>query len=100
MIEMHADRNLRIDLGDRVHHVLEHHVIGVGPRATRGLDDDRRVDAGGRFHDGKRLFHVVDVEGGHAVIVFRRVVEQLTQRDTSHRYSISALGFGALCVGM
>jgi hypothetical protein len=30
------------------------------------------------------MLHVVDVEGWHAVIVFRRVVEQLTQRDASH----------------
>jgi len=34
---MHADRDLRIDFGDRVHHVLEHDVVGVGARAARGL---------------------------------------------------------------
>jgi len=38
-----------------------------------------RVEGGGGFHDGERLFHVVDVEGRHAVVVLRRVVEQLTQ---------------------
>ena len=84
VIEVHADRNLRIDLGDRVHHVLEHDVIGVGPRAARGLNDDRRIETGGGVHDRERLLHVVDIEGRHAVIVLRRVVEQLTQRDTSH----------------
>ena len=89
---MHADRNLRIDFGDRIHHVLEHDVVGVGPRAARGLDDDRRIEAGGGVHDGERLLHVVDVEGRHAVVVFRRVVEQLTQRDPSH---VSVLRVGA-----
>jgi hypothetical protein len=84
MIEVNADRDLRIDLGNRIHHVLQHDVVGVGPRAARGLNDDRRVEAGGGVHDGERLLHVVDVEGRHAVVVFRRVVEQLTQRDASH----------------
>jgi hypothetical protein len=84
MIEMHADRDLRMDFGHRVHHVLEHHVVGVGARAARGLDDHGRVERGGGFHDRERLLHVIDIEGRHAVIVFRRVVEQLTQRDASH----------------
>ena len=93
VIEMHADRDLRIDFGDRVHHVLEHDVVGVGARAARGLDDDGRIEAGGGLHDGQRLLHVVDVEGRHAVIMLRRVVEQLTQRNASH-LSFS-LSFGA-----
>ena len=87
VVEMHADRNLRMDFGDRVHHVAEHHVIGVGARTARGLDDDRRVERGGGLHDGERLLHVVDVEGRHPVIVLRRMVEQLTQRNPSHSYS-------------
>jgi len=84
VVEMYADRDVRIDLGDRVHHVLEHDVIGVGARTARGLDDDGRVDLVGRVHDRQRLLHVVDVEGRYAVIVLRRMVEQLTQRDPSH----------------
>ena len=44
VVEMHADRDMRIDLGDRVHHVLEHDVVGVGARAAGRLDDHRRVD--------------------------------------------------------
>src|ERR1051325_5913875 len=33
MIEMHADRNLRMDFGDRIHHVAQHDIMGVGARA-------------------------------------------------------------------
>ena len=45
VVEMHADRNVRIDFGHRVHHVLQHDVVGIGARAAGGLDDHRRVDA-------------------------------------------------------
>jgi hypothetical protein len=84
VIEMHADGNVRIDFGDRVHHVLEHDVVGVGAGAARGLDDDRCIDTRCGFHDRQRLFHIVDIEGRHSVIVFCRVIEQLTQRNTGH----------------
>jgi hypothetical protein len=84
VIEMHADRTLRIDLGDGVHHVTQHHVIGVGARAARSLDDDGGIEGRRRVHDRQRLLHVVDVERRHAVIVFRRVIEQLTQRYAGH----------------
>jgi hypothetical protein len=43
VIEMHADRNVRIDFRERIHHVLQHDVVGVSPRAARGLDDHRRI---------------------------------------------------------
>ena len=43
VVVMHADRDMRIDLGDGVHHVLEHDVVGIGARAARGLDDHRRI---------------------------------------------------------
>jgi hypothetical protein len=78
------NRYLRMDFGDRIHHVPEHDVVGVGPRAARGLEDDRRIDARGGIHDRQRLFHIVDVEGRHAVIVLNGVIEQLTQRDARH----------------
>jgi hypothetical protein len=84
MVEMHADGDVRIDLGDGVHHVLEHDVVGVAARAARGLDDDRGVGGVGRRHDRQRLLHVVDVEGGHAVVVFGGVIEQLAKRDAGH----------------
>ena len=84
MVEMHADRDLRIDFRHRVHHVLEHDVVGVGPGAARGLDDDGRIDLVGGLHDRQRLLHVVDVEGRHAVVVFGGVIEQFAQRDAGH----------------
>ena len=79
VVEMHADRDLRIDFGQRVHHVAQHDVVGVGARAARGLDDDRRFERARRLADRQRLLHVVDVEGRHAVAVFGGVVEQLAQ---------------------
>ena len=84
VVEMHADRDMRIDLGDGVHHVLEHDVVGVAAGAARGLDDDGRVGRVGRRHDRQRLLHVVDVEGGHAVIVLGGMIEQLAKRDAGH----------------
>ncbi len=84
VVEMHADGDVRIDLGDCVHHVLEHDVVGVGARAARGLDDDRRINRIGRRHDRQRLLHVVDVEGGHAVVVLGGMVEKLAEGDAGH----------------
>ena len=94
VVEMHADRNLRIHFGQRVHHVAQHDVVGVGARAARGLDDDRRVEGARRRADRQRLLHVVDVERRHAVVVFGGVIEQLTKRDDGHFYS--SLPFGLL----
>ncbi len=85
MVEMHADRILRIDFDQRVHHVLEHDVIGVLAGAARGLDDDRRVDGGRGRHDRQRLLHIVDIEGRNAVIVLGGVVKQLAKGDAGHK---------------
>ena len=84
MVQMHADRDMRIDFHHRIHHVLEHDVVGVLARTARGLNDHRRINRISRRHDGERLLHVVDVEGGHAVIVLGSVIEQLTHRDAGH----------------
>ena len=81
VVEMHADRDVRMDLHQRVDQLGQHHVVGVGARAAARLDDDRRLGRLGRIHDGKTLLHVVDVEGRHAVAVFGSVVEKLSQRD-------------------
>jgi len=78
---MHADRDLRIDLGDRIHHVPQHDVVGVGPRAAPSLDDDRASRLERAPMMASASLHYVDVEGRHAIIVLRGVVEQLTQRD-------------------
>ncbi|MNT39384.1 hypothetical protein D3C72_1756260 [compost metagenome] len=84
MILVDAERNVRIHQLQRFHHLGEHDVVGIGAGAARCLQDDRRIAGLGRLHDGEALFHVVDVEGGHAVAAFGGMVEQLTKRDAGH----------------
>ena len=84
MVLVHAERDLRIHLFQRVDHFRQHDVVGVAPRAAGGLDDDRRVDRRGRIHDGQSLLHVVDVECRYAIAVFGSVIEQLSERDARH----------------
>jgi hypothetical protein len=73
-----------IHLGQRVDHLRQHDVAGIGARATRRLHDHRRIAGLGRLHDGEPLLHVVDVEGRHAVAVFGGVIEQLAKGDAGH----------------
>jgi hypothetical protein len=73
-----------IEFGQGVDQLGQNDVVGVVPRAARGLDDDGGVDLVGRLHDRQTLFHIVDVVGGQAVVVLCRVVEQLSQRDARH----------------
>jgi len=82
---MHADRDVGVDLDQRVDQLGQHHVIGIGAGATAGLQDDRRLGLLGRLHDGEALFHIVHVEGRHAIAVFGGMVEQLSQCDASQR---------------
>ena len=77
MVLMHAKRNLRIHLLQRIDHLGEHDVVGIGTCATRCLHDDRRVDGRSRLHDGQALLHIVDIEGGHAVTVLSGMIQQL-----------------------
>ena len=89
VILMHAERNLRIHLLQRVDHLRQHDVVGVGARAARGLDDDGRIDGRRRLHDREPLLHVVDVERRHAVAVLGGVIEQLPQGNACHRCLLS-----------
>ena len=84
VVLMHAERNLRIHLLQRVDHFRQHDVVGIGARAARGLDDDGRIDGGRRLHDRQSLLHVVDVERRHAVAVLGGMIQQLSQSDTCH----------------
>ena len=84
---MDADRDVRVDLDDGVHHAGQHDVVGVAPGAARGLQDHRRVAGVGGRHDGQRLFHVAHVERRHAIAALGGVVEQLAQGDTGHDFS-------------
>ena len=58
-----------------VHEVLEVGEIGVLERATRRLNDDRRVGFFCGHHDGLDLLHIVNVKGRHAVAIFGGVIE-------------------------
>ena len=91
MVLMQAERNLRIHLLQRVDHLRQHDVVGIGARAARSLDDDGRIDGRRRVHDGEPLFHIVDVECRHAVAVVGGVIQQLPQRNSCHRYFPSVL---------
>ncbi len=84
MVLMDAERNLRIHQFQGFHHLGEHDVAGIGAGAAARLDDDRRVDRAGRLHDGEGLLHIVHVESGNAIAVFRGVVQQLPEGDTGH----------------
>ena len=84
MVLVHADRDVRIQLGQAVDQLGQDDVIGVAARPAAGLDDDGGVDRLGRLHDRQTLFHIVDVVGGQAVAFLSRVIEQLSQRDARH----------------
>ena len=88
VIEMDANGDLRVNLGDGIHHMAEHNVIGVLAGAAGGLNDDGRVRRFGGNHDGECLFHIVDVEGRNAIAVFGCVIEQLSQRDARHVFDL------------
>jgi len=87
MILVQAERDVRIHLDQRIDHPGQHDVAGIAARSARGLNDDGRIDGIGRLHDRKALFHIVDVEGRHAVAALSSMVEQLPQGDLRHRLS-------------
>ncbi len=84
MVEMHTDRNMRIDFDDGVHHMLQHDVVGIGSGTSRRLHDHRCPNGIGRFHDGECLLHIIDIESRNAVAVFSGMIEQLPQGDPCH----------------
>ena len=90
---MHDERNVGIHDRQRLDHLGEHHVVGVGARAAARLDDDRRVDRGRRLHHREALLHIVDIEGRHAIVVLGGVVEQLSQGDERHVRILPMSGF-------
>ncbi|MNT59809.1 hypothetical protein D3C72_1973480 [compost metagenome] len=84
MVLVHADRDVGVQFSQGVDQLGQDDVVGVAAGAARGLDDHGCVDGFRRLHDGQALFHVVDIIGGQAVVVLRRVIEQLSQRDARH----------------
>ena len=84
VVLVHAERDRREHLGERLDHPGQHDVAGIGAGAAARLQDDRRVGRLRRLHDGEALLHVVDVEGGHPVAVLGGMVEELAERDAGH----------------
>jgi hypothetical protein len=85
MVLMQAKRDLRMHLFERINHLRQHDVVGIGARAPRGLDDDGRINGGRRLHDGEALLHIVDIECRHAVAALGGMIQQLPQRNSRHR---------------
>src|SRR5450631_5798 len=84
VILVHDDGKLGIELRSGKHQVAQEGVVRVLARASRGLHDDRAFRGAGGLHDGLDLFHVVDVQGGHAVVVGGGVVEKGTKWNQRH----------------
>ncbi len=101
MILMHADRNVRIQLDQRLDQFGEHDVVGIGAGAAARLNNDRGIGGGGRLHDRQALLHVVDVERRDAVAMLGRMVEQLTKGNAGHGlFSVNECGWLALEHGL
>ena len=84
MILVHADGNGRINIDQCVDHPRQHEVLCIGPRAARGLENDRRIAGRSRFHHAEALFHIVDVESRNAIAIFGSMIEQLSQGNPGH----------------
>src|SRR5215207_1590258 len=82
LVEGYGD--LGIDLGGRLHEMIEKTVVGVLPGPARGLDDGRRVGLPRGLHYRLDLLQVVDVEGSDTVAAARRFVEELAHRYEWH----------------
>ena len=72
---MHDHRDVRKLLDGRKDQMAQERRSGVLSGARGRLHDDRAVGRRRAFHDGAHLLEVVDVEGGNAVVVLRRVIE-------------------------
>src|SRR3954451_19025060 len=81
---MDADRDRRPGFHRRLDHLAQHDLAGVGARAAAGLDDHRCGGLLRRRHDREQLFHVVDVERRHTVLMLGGMIQQLAQADESH----------------
>src|SRR5512140_3296565 len=67
-------------------------IVGEGTRAATCLNDDGAIRLASSFHDCLDLLHVVDVQGGNAVPVLSRVIEQLTHCYKGHESSLTWKG--------
>ena len=84
VILVHDHRNVRVSFEGGQDLVAQEGFASVFAGAGRSLHDHRGVELAGRFHNRPDLFHVVDVEGGQAVIIFGSMIEQLAQGNERH----------------
>ncbi len=84
VVEMQDDLEVWVVLDGGHHQVAQVDQVGVAQRATRSLDDYRRVRVTRSAHDGLDLFHVVDVEGANAVAAAFGLVQDESQGDERH----------------
>ena len=84
VVLVHADGNVRIGFNSGFNEVAQERFARILASARRGLHDHGSADFARRLHDGLNLFEVVDVEGGNAVAVFSRMIEQLSHGNKSH----------------
>ena len=92
VVLVHADRNGRVELDQRVNQSRQHDIVGVLPGASAGLDDHRRIGCLRGLHDRQPLLHIVDIECRHPVALLRGVIQKLPQRDPRHLgYPLSCL---------
>ena len=84
VVLVHDDWDVRIRFDSRLDQVPQEGLARVLTRTGRALHDHRAVRLVGSLHDRADLLEVVDVEGGQAVTVFGRMIEQLAHRDERH----------------
>jgi hypothetical protein len=94
VVLVQADRDGRVRLGQGLDHAAQHDIAGIGPGAPAGLQDHRGIDGGCGLQDRQTLFHVVDVEGRHAIAMFGSVVQKLSKRNERHQ-SFPSMSFRA-----
>ena len=75
MVLVQANRYLWIHFFRGFDHLANHDITGVATCTATCLQDDGRIYRLCRIHNCQHLLHVVDIEGGHPVTVFGRMVE-------------------------
>jgi hypothetical protein len=93
MILMHADRNIRIQLDQRLDQLGEHDVVRIGAGAAARLNNDRGIGGGGRPMIAKPCSMLLILKRD-AIVVLGRMVEQLPKCDTGHGlFSVTECGW-------
>ena len=91
MVLVHHHRDVRKLVHSRLHHRPQERRTRVFAGTGAGLHDHRRIGLVRCLHNGPGLFQVVDIEGGHTVIVLGGV--WLQARPASPHPYFDATGF-------